>query len=107
MDCQQILVERSGHARTLTLNRPDRLDAWMQVMETEFRRAVDAAAPVFESSLRSLGVMKSQVCDALLQDLDAAWRPADTEMLASSGCDDFCEGVAHCVEWRAPAFTGR
>ena len=44
---------------------------------------------------------------ALLQSLDEAWRHADTEMFASFGSKDFREGVAHYLEKRPPAFTGR
>jgi enoyl-CoA hydratase/carnithine racemase len=66
-----------------------------------------AARLVREASPRSIGVIKRQVYDALLQGLDEAWRHADAEMLASFESEDFREGVAHYLEKRAPAFTGR
>lgn len=74
-----------------------------------FLAAVQAIAArlVHESSPRSIGVIKRQVYDSLLQSLDEAWRCADAEMFASFACDDFREGVAHYLEKRAPAFTGR
>lgn len=74
-----------------------------------FLAAVQALAAdmVRASSPRSIRVMKRQVYDALFQTLDEAWRVADAEMLKSFGSEDFREGVAHFLEKRAPAFTGR
>jgi enoyl-CoA hydratase/carnithine racemase len=58
-------------------------------------------------SPRSLRVMKRQVYDGLTQTLGEAIDAADVEMQASFDTDDFREGVAHFVERRPPAFTGR
>jgi enoyl-CoA hydratase/carnithine racemase len=66
--------------------------------------AVEIASTV---SPRSLRVMKRQVYDAMFQTLAEAFDIAEKEMLASLQCDDFKEGVAHFIEKRAPAFTGK
>ena len=62
---------------------------------------------VTTSSPRSIGVIKRQVFQAYFQSLAEAWAVADKEMLASFGSEDFKEGVAHFVEKRAAAFSGR
>ena len=66
--------------------------------------AADLASNV---SPRSLRVIKRQVYDAMFQTLAEAFESSEREMVASLGCDDFKEGVAHFIEKRAPVFTGR
>jgi enoyl-CoA hydratase/carnithine racemase len=44
MRTSEILYEVKGHVATVTLNRPDKLNAWTQVMEQEVRAAMEEAA---------------------------------------------------------------
>ena len=44
MDYQHILCEVSDRIATITLNRPDRMNAWTAVMERDVRHAMEAAA---------------------------------------------------------------
>jgi len=58
-------------------------------------------------SPRSVRVMKRQIYTGLLQNFDQAYEAALEEMRGSFGTEDFREGVAHFLEKRAAAFTGR
>jgi enoyl-CoA hydratase/carnithine racemase len=65
------------------------------------RELADLASP------RSMAVMKRQIWEAQFQTLAEATGVADEEMRRSFASADFKEGIAHFLEKRAPAFTGR
>lgn len=75
----------------------------------EFADGVAAYARelAYTVSPRSMRVIKRQVYTGMSQTLGEALDLATAEMRASLQCEDFQEGVAHFVEKRAPAFTGR
>jgi enoyl-CoA hydratase/carnithine racemase len=77
--------------------------------EENFLGAVqDAAAELAASvSPRSLRVMKRQIYNGLFQTLGEAFDLSVEEMKESLGTADFREGVAHFLEKRPAAFTGR
>ena len=58
-------------------------------------------------SPRSLRVIKRQVYEGMFQTLGEAFESSEREMLESLQSADFKEGVAHFMEKRAAAFTGK
>lgn len=97
-------------ARKLTAAEAERIglvnkvfpqETFMQEVMTYARALAQTVSP------RSTAVMKAQVWKALHQEFNDALALADEEMTKSFASADFKEGVAHYVEKRAPAFTGR
>jgi len=77
--------------------------------EENFLSAVQGFARELASTVspRSLRIMKRQIYTGLLQNLGEAFDLAIEEMKASFGTEDFREGVAHFLEKRSAAFTGK
>ncbi len=76
-------------------------NAFLDKVQENARELASGVSP------RSLRVIKRQVYEAMFQTLAQAFVVSEEEMLASLGSEDFKEGVAHYIEKRAPAFTGR
>lgn len=97
-------------ARTIEAAEALRMGLVNQVFPQEgFLDKVRENARELASSVspRSLRVIKKQVYEAMFQSLGEAFEISEREMLASLQSEDFKEGVAHYLEKRAPAFTGR
>lgn len=77
--------------------------------QDKFMESVHAYAQELAGSVspRSMRVIKEQVYNGMFQTLGEAFELAEEEMLKSLQCEDFKEGVAHFLEKRTPAFTGR
>jgi enoyl-CoA hydratase/carnithine racemase len=96
-------------ARMVEATEAERLGLVRKLPAENFLPSVQSIARelVTASSPRSIGVIKRQVFQSYFQSLAEAWAAADQEMMASFGSEDFKEGVAHFLEKRAAAFSGR
>ncbi len=83
------------------VNRVIPFDAFEAEVAAYARMLADEVSP------RSLREMKREMWNAQFQTLGEAIEAANADMPASFTSEDFKEGVAHYLEKRPPAFTGR
>jgi enoyl-CoA hydratase/carnithine racemase len=95
------IIDSQEALRMGVVNRVYPQDQFLDNVNAYARELAGGVSP------RSLRIIKNQVYNGLFQTLDEALASASEEMVQSLQCEDFKEGVAHFMEKRAPAFTGR
>jgi enoyl-CoA hydratase/carnithine racemase len=95
------LVDAHEALRMGLVNQVFPQDGFMQGVYSYAKDLANNVSP------RSMGIIKTQVYNAMFQTLGEAFETSEEEMVKSLQCEDFKEGVAHFVEKRQPVFTGR
>ena len=95
------LVDANEALRMGLVNRVFPQESFLQSVHAYAQELANNVSP------RSMGIIKTQIYNAMFQTLGEAFESSEEEMLKSLQCEDFKEGVAHFVEKRAPVFTGR
>jgi enoyl-CoA hydratase/carnithine racemase len=95
------LVDASEALRMGLVNQVFPQDRFLEGVYAYAKELANSVSP------RSLRVIKAQVYNAMFQTLSEAFETSEKEMVQSLQCEDFKEGVAHFLEKRAAAFTGR
>src|ERR1700730_5029688 len=95
------LGDRHEAARMGLVNQVFPQDSFLQNIHAYAKALAHNVSP------RSMRVIKDQVYNAMFQTLSEAFETAEKEMVQSLQCEDFKEGVAHFLEKRSAAFTGK
>jgi enoyl-CoA hydratase/carnithine racemase len=94
-------IDAAEALRIGLVNRVFPQEAFLEKVQESTQELASTVSP------RSLRIIKRQVYEAMSQPLAEAFDISVREMMACFRTDDFKEGVAHFVEKRPAAFTGK
>src|SRR6202035_4633040 len=94
-------IDAAEALRMGLVNRVFRHEAFLEKVQESAQELASTVSP------RSLRIIKRQVYEAMSQPLAEAFDISVREMMACFSTEDFKEGVAHFVQKRPAAFTGK